>query len=91
MMTVRQLITLLSNYPPDAKVDIIDGVPDGEDGFEYRRISCVGSDEQVMSVVPGTAASGLVVDESQLEFDGGAFRRGALEQLFDGASTGLDS
>lgn len=85
-MTVRQLVTLLAAYPPDAEVGII---VIGQDGFPLGAdILAVGSEQQVLSL-PGQ--SGVTIEDAPLEHGDNPYRRGALEQLFDSCSTGIDN
>lgn len=80
-MTVRELITKLANFPPDARAS----VGDERDGTIHP-ISDVTIESQFGEPdIDGSLL--IIVDES--ETDDNAYRRGALDQLFDEVSTGI--
>lgn len=85
-MTSKDLITILANYPPDAEVSVIDVTPD----HHHMEPASVVDERTADACPPGYDRTAILVEARELPFDGGAFRRGALEQLFDGASTGLE-
>ena len=75
-MTVRDLITRLAAYPPDATVvNVHDAM-----SHEPRIIDSNG----------GNAHTFLLVGAKPLKHGDNPYRRGALEQLFDGCSTGIE-
>lgn len=79
-MNVRQLITKLSRFDPDARVDIIG-------------LTCGEVWEPVVLDTEHEASEdhemGMFVYGEELDNEFNRYRAGALEQLFDATSTGL--
>lgn len=80
-MTVRELITRLANFPPSANVS----VGDERDGTIHGIADVTIEAQFGESNVDGSLL--IIVDESETESN--AYRRGALDQLFDEVSTGI--
>jgi hypothetical protein len=89
-MTVRELITKLADYPPDAEVHIADNMGELEDAFlpivdnsTPKSARCPNKDDMHWADCSHIFIGAVRTNDN-------AFRRGALEQLFDGCSTGED-
>lgn len=75
-MKVRDLITKLAAYPPDVDIILVAGTLVGEPTITDNHPS------RTAVLVPHLHVDGISTE-------GNAYRRGALEQLFDEVSTGI--
>lgn len=82
-MTIRELITKLAAYPPDAKIHLI-GLEEPwlVDQSEYTL-------DEAQALCEDCSDNVLFIDGRKT--DDNAYRRGALDQLFDEVSTGIPS
>lgn len=80
-MKVRDLITLLADYPPNAEIHLI-GLEEPwlADRSEYTL-------DEAQALCEDCSGNMLLIDGRKT--DDNAYRRGALEQLFDEVSTGI--
>lgn len=84
-MTIRELITRLANYPPDAEVLLYTG-PTGYIELDENSVQHYNPDGDTN--YPDEPLAG-VIEVKGTTTDDNAYRRGALDQLFDEVSTGV--
>lgn len=72
-MNVRELITILADYPPDAEITLVDMSTDFTEG-----------NVQIIDRYGGYYEQLVIIVDAKKRIDDEFLRQGALDQLFDG-------